>query len=89
MSFKNEKAKEKEWKIKKTELPGPGSHPVTEKALSMTLQSSPVVKFKTGKRIIFAQAISEQKKFVPSPSQYTFKDFKEDKIWRRLTTKRQ
>jgi hypothetical protein len=55
----------------------------------MTLQSSPIVKFKTDKRIAFAEAISKRKSFVPSPSQYTFKDFKEDKLWRRITSKRQ
>lgn len=49
---------------------------------------SPVVKFKSGKRIVFAQAIADTKKFIPSPNHYTFKGFKEDKVWKRITTKR-
>jgi len=68
VQFKHEKAKEKDWKTKKTELPGPGTHVNSEKAFNLTLESSPIVKFKTGKRIAFAEAISNAKKFVPSPS---------------------
>jgi hypothetical protein len=28
------------------------------------------------------------KEFVPSPSAYTFKDFKENKVWKRIEMKR-
>lgn len=88
MAFKNEKPRPKEWKIIKNTLPGPGTHQVTEKAFSLTLQSSPVVKFKSDKRIIFAEQTAKQKSYVPSPSAYTFKDFNEKKLWRNIQTKR-
>lgn len=86
--MKNEKPKPKEWKITKGEKPGPGQYEFALKGFERTTESSPVIKFKTDKRKGFATAIAESKSFVPSPSQYDFKDHKEQKVWRRLTTKR-
>ena len=88
ISLKNERPKEKEWKIKKTEIPGPGQYKEAMKAFSKTVYSSPIVKFKTGKRKIFAEAAADLKSFVPAPNRYDFKEFKETKLWRRITTKR-
>lgn len=78
----------KNWKIEKTKLPGPGLYPI-DKGFNMTQQSSPKLKFKTAKRVPFTSAIAERNKFKPAPDTYTFKDFKEDKIWKRITNKRQ
>jgi hypothetical protein len=58
---KFEKPREKGWKVKKTDLPGPGAHKETEKAYNLTMPHSPVIKFKTGKRIIFAEASAKSK----------------------------
>ena len=53
LSFKHEKPRDKEWKVKKTEIPGPGAHKEVEKAFNSTMLRSPVSKFKTDKRIGF------------------------------------
>jgi hypothetical protein len=89
VNFKNEKASDKEWKIKKLDIPGPGSYKELEKSYNATLSQSPKIKFKSDKRVGFAEAISKSKNFVPSPHAYTFKDFKEEKVWKRNTNKRQ
>lgn len=88
ITMKNEKVKDKEWKIQKNDKPGPGQYKESMKGYEKTVETSPVVKFKTDKRKGFATIAAESKSFVPSPSQYDFKDHKEQKIWRRLTTKR-
>lgn len=88
INMKNERAKDKDYKVQKTDKPGPGQYQDAQKGFEKTIESSPVIKFKSDKRKGFATIASDQKSFVPSPSQYEFKDFKENKVWRRLTTKR-
>ena len=88
INIKNEKSKDKDYKVKKSELPGPGAHKEMEKGFNMTMPRSPVIKFKCDKRIIFAEQVAIRKKFVPAPDAYGFKDFKENKVWKHLTTKR-
>jgi hypothetical protein len=69
-------------------VPGPGHEKETLKNYNFTKSSSPIVKFKTDKRIIFAEAYSKSKALVPSPAEYKFDTFKEAKVWKRLTVKR-
>lgn len=88
INFKCEKPTSKEWKLKPSELPGPGQEKETLKSYNFTQPSSPTLKFKTDKRVIFAEAIAKQKALVPSPSAYKFENFNEKKVWKRLTVKR-
>jgi len=41
VNIKNEKPKDKDWKVKKVDVPGPGQYKETLKAFNMTVQSSP------------------------------------------------
>lgn len=61
VSFKNEKAKPKEWKLAKTDIPGPGAHKESDKAFNYTIPTSPIIKFKKDKRVIFAEATAKTK----------------------------
>ena len=53
------------------------------------MSSSPTIGFKKAKRENYAQVMAEKQKMNPAPATYTFKDFKEEKVWKRVTTKRQ
>ena len=55
VQFKNEKATDKEWKIKKTDQPGPGNYAELDRSYNLTLSQSPKIKFKQDKRIGFAE----------------------------------
>ena len=72
VSFKNQKPSDKEWKIKKTDIPGPGNYADLDKSYNLTMSMSPKIKFKQSKRISFAETVSKSKNFIPSPSAYTF-----------------
>jgi len=41
IQFKHEKPKPKEWKLQKSDMPGPGAYKEKEKAFNLTLPSSP------------------------------------------------
>lgn len=58
------------------------------KGFERTVQTSPISSFKMGKRKIFAEAEASLRAFVPGPNKYDFKEFKESKVWKRITTKR-
>jgi hypothetical protein len=61
LSFKHEKPRDKNWKVKKIESPlGPGSHSGVDKAFNMTVSQSPKVTFKKGKRKVFAVEHSDR-----------------------------
>ena len=88
LTFKYQKSSSKDWKIKKNEKPGPGNYLELEKAFSKTMYTSPTIKFKTDKRKSFVERAGENNKLYPAPNHYTFKDYKPEKIWRNISTKR-
>ena len=70
LSFKNQKPKDKDWKVKKLDSPGPGEYKEYFKGYNLTKETSPKVGFKKGKRLIFAEEAAKNKHFVPDPSKY-------------------
>ena len=56
INFKNEKAKDKEWKIKKRDDPSPGQYEGIDKGYKVIQERSPETSFKAGKRVGFAES---------------------------------
>lgn len=88
VSYDKEKASPKDYKIKKTDLPGPGTHNEMEKAYAHTKPTCLTLAFKKDKRIGFAEKAAKNKALVPSPDRYDMKDVKFDKVYKRVTTRR-
>jgi hypothetical protein len=88
VTYGKEKPTEKNVKIKNNQIVGPGTYKDLDKGLTITRPSSQQLKFKTDKRIVFAEAAGKRKQWVPSPDKYPVDKMKHVMVYKRITTRR-